>query len=207
MPISLFSSLHQLLDKRFHNLRPLRRQTVLHWRFFPQLWTHKGFKKKFLLWVQSFSFFVLNQCLKVDSVFLGTCGEACILACSLWNNQRHLSVDPPLHRSDHVTLGALQQSVKLRQRQCTFQGNKVFLWWQKIIFRAVSMCAVPARLSHQPLKLQEGAGETGCQKLRPHSHALYPFVEPELSYWGKRFQLCNISTSNLYMGLKMTILC
>lgn len=37
LSVSLFSSLHQLLDERLHNLWPLRGQSVLQWGFLPQL--------------------------------------------------------------------------------------------------------------------------------------------------------------------------
>lgn len=191
LSLSLFSSLHQPLDERLHNLWPLRRQSVLQRGFLPQLWPDR----KYLLWLWCYIFpFCVN--LKVISCLLGTCTETCVLSSSLWNHQGQLSVNPPLHRSDHVTLGALQQFVKLRGRRRILQSINM----QES--NAVSSCTVPARLSHQPLKLQGGAGETGCQKLRPRNPAPFPFVEPELSCWGKRFQLCKASTDNLNVGLK-----
>lgn len=90
----------------------------------------------------------------------------------------------------------------------SWEENSVFYnvmrscyYYTRQYFMQFSSCTVPARLSHQPLKLQVEAGETGCQILGPHSPALYPSVEPELSYWGGRFQLCKASTDHLKMGL------
>lgn len=56
----------------------------------------------------------ISLCLR--GVF-GTCREARFLSSLLWSHQRQLSVNPPLHRSDHVALGVLQQFVQLRRRR------------------------------------------------------------------------------------------